>query len=85
MTMADGTITARGLQAAVALTTARSAGLDIPQAQLLGDTPAEEALLALTVLASCFLDFGAPSAPRVALRTAGGIAGRLEVQEGEDR
>ncbi|TKA11744.1 hypothetical protein [Actinacidiphila oryziradicis] len=79
------TLTARGLQAAVALTTARNAGLEIPQAQLLGDTPAEEALLALTVLASCFLDFGAPSIPGAALRSAGRIAGRLEASEVGDK
>lgn len=79
--MAAETITARGLQAAVALTTARNAGLDIPQAQLLGETPAEEALTALTVLASCFLDFGAPTVPKAALRAAGHIAGHLEAGE----
>jgi hypothetical protein len=77
-------ITRRGLQAAVALTTAANAGLEISQAELLGETPMEEALTALTVLASCFLTFGAPSVPGVALRAAGRIAGNLEVEEGRD-
>jgi hypothetical protein len=77
-------ISRRGLQAAVALVTAANAGLDVPQAELLGETPAEEALTALTVLASCFLGFGAPSVPGVALQAAGRIAGRLEVREGHD-
>ncbi|MFI2202659.1 hypothetical protein ACH47Z_18140 [Streptomyces sp. NPDC020192] len=75
-------ISRRGLQAAVALVTASNSGLEIPQAELLGETPAEEALSALVVLASCFLGFGAPSVPVVALQTAGRIAGRLEAEEG---
>ncbi|MEV7387196.1 hypothetical protein [Streptomyces sp. NPDC091215] len=77
-------ITPRGLQAAVALTTASNAGLKIPQADLLGETPAEEALTALAVLASCFLEFGSPSVPGTALRAAGRIAGHLEVMESEE-
>jgi len=77
-------ISRRGLQGAVALCTAQNAGLEIPQAELLGGTPAEEALSALVVLASCFLQFGAPSAPGVALRAAGRIAGHLEVEEGRE-
>lgn len=74
-------ISRRGLQAAVALVTAANAGMEIPQADLLGETPAEEALTALVVLSACFLSFGPPSTPGVALRSAGRIAGRLEVGE----
>ncbi|MET7781509.1 hypothetical protein ABZU94_07255 [Streptomyces mirabilis] len=77
-------ISRRGLQAAVALVTASSAGLEIPQAELLGETPAEEALAALVVLSSCFLTFGAPSVPGMALQAAGRIAGHLEVEEGRE-
>lgn len=76
-------VSRRGLQAAVALVTAANAGLEIPQADLLGETPAEEALTALTVLSACFLTFGPPSTPDVALRSAGRIAGRLEAREQE--
>ncbi|MFK0154621.1 hypothetical protein ACIQVK_21420 [Streptomyces sp. NPDC090493] len=75
-------ITRRGLQAAVALCTAQNAELEISQAELLGETPAEEALRALVVLAACFLRFGSPAVPGTALQAAGRIAGRLEVQEG---
>ncbi|MFF0127316.1 hypothetical protein ACFYTG_16540 [Streptomyces mirabilis] len=77
-------ISRRGLQAAVALATAANAGLEIPQAELLGETPAEEALTALVVLASCFLTFGSASVPGTALQSAGRIAGRLEVREWDD-
>ncbi|MFE2684038.1 hypothetical protein [Streptomyces mirabilis] len=77
-------ITRRGLQSAVALCTAQSAGLEIPQSELLGETPAEEALTALVVLASCFLGFGSPSVPGVALQSAGRLAGHLEVREWDD-
>ena len=82
--MPGGLITRRGLQAAVALVTASNAGLEIPQAELLDGTPVEEVLTALTVLASCFLGFGSPSVPGVALRAAGRIAGHLEVMESEE-
>lgn len=74
-------ISRRGLQAAVALVTAANAGMEIPQGDLLGETPAEEALSALVVLSACFLSFGPPSARGVALRSAGRIAGRLEAGE----
>ena len=77
-------ITVRGLKSAIALTTAANAGLKIPQADLLDGTPVEEALTALTTLASCFLQFGAPSVPGMALRAAGRIAGHLEVLESEE-
>ncbi|MEU2859905.1 hypothetical protein ABZ672_16200 [Streptomyces mirabilis] len=77
-------ISRRGLQAAVALVTASNSGLEIPQAELLGETPAEEALTALAVLASCFLNFGSPSVPGTALQAAGRIAGHLEVEEGRE-
>lgn len=77
-------ISRRGLQAAVALVTAANAGLEVPQADLLGETPAEEALTALVVLSACFLTLGSPSVPGTALQSAGRIAGRLEVQEGRD-
>lgn len=74
-------ISRRGLQAAVALVTAANAGLEIPQAELLGETPIEEALTAMTVLSSCFLTFGSASVPGVVLQSVGQIAGRLEIQE----
>ncbi|MDU8998202.1 hypothetical protein [Streptomyces mirabilis] len=76
-------ITRRGLQAAVALVTAANAGLEIPQAELLGETPIEEALTAMTVMSACFLTFGSPAVPGMALRAAGRIAGHLEVVEGQ--
>lgn len=72
-------ISRRGLQAAVALVTASHAGLGIPQAELLGEASAEEALTALVVLASTFLQFGSSEE---ALRAAGQIAGRPEVWDG---
>ena len=74
-------ISRRGLQAAVALVTAANSKLEIPQADLLGETPAEEALAALVVLSACFLTLGSPSVPGTALRSAGRIAGHLEVGE----
>ncbi|MFF7884308.1 hypothetical protein ACH40F_29185 [Streptomyces sp. NPDC020794] len=77
-------ITRRGLQSAVALLTAANASLAIPQVELLGETPIEEALTAMTVLSACFLTFGSPSVPGVALQSAGRIAGRLEVGEWDD-
>lgn len=81
--MSGEEVSRRGLQAAVALVTAANAGLDVPQSELLGETPVEEALSALVVLASCFLTFGAPSVPGVALQAAGRIGGLLEAQEGQ--
>lgn len=73
-------ITLRGLQAAIALVTAAQAGLEIPQGQLLGDTPPEEALRALTGLAAAFLRLGAPGLPWEALRSVGGLAARFETE-----
>ncbi len=74
----DG-ITLRGLQGAIALVSAAQAGLEVPQEQLLGDTPPEEALRALTGLAAAFLGL-APGAPWEALRSVGGLAARFETE-----
>ncbi|MFF7158125.1 hypothetical protein [Streptomyces sp. NPDC008139] len=79
--MADEYITTRGLQGATAVVTARVAGLDVPQEQLLGETPASEALFALTVLVASVLNVTAPSGLTTALRTAGSLASRLEVHD----
>lgn len=73
-------ITLRGLQAAVALVTAVHADLEVPQAQVLGDTPPEEALRALTGLAAAFLTLGDPRVPGQALRAAGGLVARFETE-----
>lgn len=48
--MGSGTVSVRSLQAAISLVTAQAAGLEVPQAELLGDCPAEEALATLTLL-----------------------------------
>lgn len=73
-------ITLRGLQAAIALVTAANAGLEISQERLLGDTPAEEALRAMTGLASTFLNFGDPRMSGATLRGVGGVAARFETE-----
>jgi hypothetical protein len=76
--MAAETITTRGLQAAVAILTAESNGLQVPQADLLGECPPTEALRAMTVLCGCYMANALPSAAAGALRTAGLFGGRLE-------
>lgn len=76
--MSDDGITLRGLQSAIALVSAAQAGLEVPQEQLLGNTPATEALRALTGLAAAFLRLGAPGLPWEALRSVGGLAAQFE-------
>ncbi|MFF2933538.1 hypothetical protein [Streptomyces mirabilis] len=78
--MADVGITVRGLQAAVALVTAAHSRLEVSQEEVLGDTPAEEALRALTGLAAAFLRLGDPGVPGQALRAAGGLVARFETE-----
>jgi hypothetical protein len=73
-------ISLRGLQAAIALVTAAHAGVDVPQEQLLGDTPPDEALRALTGLAAAFLRLGESGQPWEALRVVGGLAARFETE-----
>jgi hypothetical protein len=76
--MAEDFITARGLQGAVAIVTARLAGLDIPQAQILGETPPAEALHALSVVVVAVLGVATPVGLQAALRSAGVFAGEME-------
>jgi len=81
MTMTDGTITVRGLQSAVALVTAQAAGLEVPQAQILGETPIEEALQALTVLAATVMNVTLPSATTGVLRSTATMVARWEADQ----
>lgn len=74
-------ITARGVQSAVAMVTARSAGIDVPAAQILGDTPAEEALAALVVLTATFMGASDPAAVDGVLRRTGVIAANAEADQ----
>jgi len=74
------TISSRGLRAAVALITAESSGLEVPQAELLGDCPPAEALRAMTVLCGCYMAHALPTTAAVALRNAGLMGGRLEAE-----
>lgn len=79
--MTGAHITARGLQGAVAVVTANLAGLNLSQEELLGDTPPEEALLALSTLVASVLNVTAPSGLATALRAAGRIAGEWEAHQ----
>lgn len=78
-----GTLTVRGLQGAVAVVTARLAGLDdLPQEQILGDTPPQEALHALSVLLASVLGAIAPQGIASAVRVAGALASEMEASHG---
>ncbi|MFD5508287.1 hypothetical protein ACFWIB_10985 [Streptomyces sp. NPDC127051] len=72
-------ITVRGLLAAVALLTAQASGLEVEQATLLGDTPAEEALRALTMWTALHIEVAQPRRYAVDLQGVGTIAAQAEV------
>ncbi|MFE3580560.1 hypothetical protein [Streptomyces vinaceus] len=71
-------ITVRGLQAATALMTARIWAMDVDQAVILGDTPVEEALAALAVIAATSMGATMPDRGRPMLRSIGDLAAQAE-------
>lgn len=80
--MADKYLSVRGLQGAVAVVTAHLTGLDeMPQEQILGDTPPAEALHALSLLVASILNNTSPDALTAALRRAGAAAGEWEASD----
>lgn len=79
MSEQPASISVRGLQAAVALLTAQASGLEVEQAHLLGDTPPEEALRALTVWAALHLEAAQPRRYAEGLQGVGVLAARAEV------
>lgn len=76
--MAGEGISVRGLQAAIALISAVEADVEVSQEEVLGDTPASEALRAMTGMAAAFLRFSSPGQPWETLRVVGGLAARYE-------
>ncbi|MDJ0341786.1 hypothetical protein [Streptomyces sp. PH10-H1] len=73
-------LTIAGVQGAIALVTARLARLDVPQEQILGDTPAQEALAALSAIVVSVLEQTVPDHLVGALRRAGVTAGQWEAE-----
>jgi hypothetical protein len=67
----SGTVSVRALQAAVALVTAQAAGLGLPQGDVLGDCPADEALTALTAPVAGLMRAAAPGFGTAVLRSVG--------------
>lgn len=63
------------------LLTAARGDLDIRQADLLDGCPPEDALRAMTVLCSTYMQHALPVAATGALRSAGVFAGRLEADQ----
>lgn len=78
MSEQPASISVRGLQAAVALLTAQASGLEVEQAQLLGDTPPEEALRALVIWTSLHFEAAQPQRYAAGLQGVGVIAARAE-------
>ncbi|GAA3255999.1 hypothetical protein [Streptomyces lavendulae] len=74
----DPNVTLRGLQAAVALMTARIWDVEVDQGEVLGDTPAEEALSALAVIAAASMGATMPDLGKPVLRNIGGLAAQAE-------
>ncbi|MFK0217758.1 hypothetical protein ACIQWN_06125 [Streptomyces vinaceus] len=68
------------MQAATALMTARIWDLDVDQAVILGDTPAEEALDALAVIAATSMGATMPDLGRPMLRSIGDLAAQAEME-----
>ncbi|MFF6939978.1 hypothetical protein [Streptomyces lavendulae] len=73
-------VTIRGLQAAIGLMTARIWGLDVDQKVVLGDTPAEEALAALAVIAATSMGATMPDLGKPMLRSIGDLAAQAETE-----
>lgn len=71
-------VTVRGLQAAIGLMTARIWDVNVDQAAVLGDTPAEEALAALAVIAATAMGATMPDLGKPMLRNIGGLAAQVE-------
>ncbi|MFB6567370.1 hypothetical protein [Streptomyces noursei] len=74
----DTPVSVRGMQAAVALVTAEAGNVDLPQARILGGTPAQEALQALAWLVSSLLVASAPDAMGRFLRSVGATTAQFE-------
>lgn len=78
----SGTVSVRALQTAVALVTAQAAGLGLPQADVLGDCPADEALTALTALVAGLMRTAAPGFGTAVLRGVGASVARSSGKDG---